>query len=94
MEYSFKKDDLIEIECKLMISHDDYEESKKNLSLHYCLYNKSLHEDNILFKERRDYSDFPLFNDRRSIITYVKICYKVKSDTSDIIFTSTVHSKI
>ena len=93
MEYSFKKDDIIEIECKLMISHDDYEESKKNLTLHYCLYNKSLDENNILFKEIRDYSDFPLFNDKRSIITYVKICYKVKSDTSNIIFTSTIHSK-
>ena len=93
MEYSFKKDDFIEIECKLMISHDDYEESKNNLSFHYSLYNKTLNEDNLLFKEIRDYSDFPLFNDKRSIITYVKICYKVKYDTSNIIFTSTIHSK-
>ena len=93
MEYSFKKDDFIEIECKLMISHNSYEDSKNNLSFHYSLYNKTLNEDNLLFKEIRDYSDFPLFNEDRSIITYVKICYKVKYDTSNIIFTATVHSK-
>ena len=29
MEYSFKKDDFIEIEYKLMISHNSYEDSKK-----------------------------------------------------------------
>ena len=93
MEYSFKKDDFIEIECKLMISHNSYEDSKNNLSFHYSLYKKTLDEDNLLFKEIRDYSDFPLFNENRSIITYIKICYKVKDDTSNIIFTATVHSK-
>ena len=93
MEYSFKKDDFIEIDCKLMISHNSYEDSKNNLSLYYSLYNKNLDEDNLLFKERRDYSDFPLFNENRSIITYVKICYKVKYDTSNIIFTVTIQSK-
>ena len=93
MEYSFKKDDYIEIECKLMISHNSYEDSKNNLSFHYSLYDKNLDENNLLFKEIRDYGDFPLFNENRSIIKYIKICYRVKNDTSNIIFTATVHSK-
>ena len=93
MEYSFKKDDYIEIECKLMISHNSYEDSKNNLSFHYSLYDKNLDENNLLFKEIRDYGDFPLFNENRSIIKYIKICYRVKNDTSNIIFIATVHSK-
>ena len=87
MEYNFKKDDFIEIDCKLMISHSSYDFAKNNLSLYYDLYEgKTEGEKNLLFREIRRYNQFPLIVNKDRIITYTKICYKVKYDISNIAF--------
>ena len=86
MEYNFKKDDFIEIDCKLMISHNSYENAKNNLILYYDLYNENLDQNKLLFRELRRYNQFPLIINKDRIITYTKICYKVKYDTSNIAF--------
>ena len=87
MEYNFKKDDFIEIDCKLMISHSSYDNAKNNLVLYYDLYNeKNSDKNKILFRELRRYNQFPLIVNKDRIITYTKICYKVKYDTSNIAF--------
>ena len=87
MEYNFKKDDFIEIDCKLLISHSSYDHAKNNLILYYDLYDENLDQNKILFRELRRYNQFPLVVGKDRIITYTKICYKVKYDTSNIAFT-------
>ena len=87
MEYNFKKDDFIEIDCKLMISHSSYDYAKNNLALYYDFYEgKNSDENKLLFRELRRYNQFPLVVGKDRIITYIKICYKVKYDTSNIAF--------
>ena len=87
MEYNFKKDDFIEIDCKLLISHSSYDNAKNNLILYYDLYDENLDQNKLLFRELRRYNQFPLVVGKDRIITYTKICYKVKYDTSNIAFT-------
>ena len=81
------KDDFIEIDCKLMISHSSYEPAKNNLILYYDLYEgKNASQDKLLFRELRRYNQFPLIVGKDRTITYTKICYKVKYDINNIAF--------
>ena len=79
IEYNLRKDDIIEIECKLVLDHNIYDVVKNNLTLYYKLFKDS----DILHKETRDYIEFK--QDRNSkVTTFVKFCYKVKFDISKI----------
>ena len=74
MEYYFKKDDFIEIGCKLMLSHSTYDHADK-IVLYYDLYEGEKADQNkILFRELRRYNQFPLIVDKDRIIAYTKIC--------------------
>ena len=76
---NLRKDDIIEIECKLVLDHNIYDVVKNNLTLYYKLFKDS----DILHKETRDYIEFK--QDRNSkVTTFVKFCYKVKFDISKI----------
>ena len=86
MEYNFKKDDFIEIDCKLLIKHNSYDNAKNNLILYYDLYDENLDKNKLLFRESRRYNQFPLVVDKDRIIAYTKICHKVKYNTSNIAF--------
>ena len=88
MEYNLKKDDFIEVECKLIINHSIYDVAKNNLTLYYELFQKSDKSTNTEFKifckEIRSYKEFNEMSDSR-ITTYTKLYYKVKFDISKII---------
>ena len=82
MEYNLKKDDIIEIECKLILNHSIYDVVKNNLTLYYELFKESEYE--MLHEEIRDYKEFN--EDRNSRVTIcVKFYYKVKFDISKIV---------
>ena len=79
IEYNFKKDDIIEVECKLILNHSIYDVVKNNLTLYYELENES----EMLHKEIRDYIEFN--QDRNSkVTTYVKFLYKFNFDINKI----------
>ena len=75
-----------------MLSHSSYENAKNNLILYYDLYNENLDQNELLFRELRRYNQFPLIINKDRIITYTKICYKVKYDTSNIIFVAHIQA--
>ena len=85
MEYNLKKDDFIEVECKLIINHSIYDVAKNNLTLYYELFQKSDKSTNTEFKtlckEIRSYKEFNEMSDSR-ITTYTKLYDKVKFDIS------------
>ena len=86
MKYYFKKDDILEIDCKLLISHTTYEYADK-ISLFYGLYQGTeVNNVKLLFKEIRRYNQFPLVNSKNRIVAYTKLCYKVEYDMDDILF--------
>ena len=89
MEYNFKKDDFIEVECKLIINHSIYDIAKNNLSLYYELFQKSDKNTNTEFKifckEIRSYKEFNEISNSNRITTYTKLYCKVKSDISKIV---------
>ena len=89
MEYNFKKDDFIEVECKLIINHSIYDIAKNNLSLYYELFQKSDKNTNtefkILCKEIRSYKEFNEMSNSTRVTTYTKLYYKVKFDISKIV---------
>ena len=97
LEYYFKKDDVIEIDCKLMFQHSTYNYSHNTLS-YYDLYEGVVSKNKpLLCRETRRYNQFPLINDKNRIIAYNKSCYKVKYDMNSIIFNvliATAHSKM
>ena len=79
IEYNFKKEDVIEVECKLILNHSIYDVIKNNLTLYYELESES----EILHKEVRDYIEFN--QDRNSkVTTYVKFLYKFNFDINKI----------
>ena len=95
MKYYFKKDDVIEIDCKLMFQHSTYNYSN-NTFLYYNLYEGIVNKP-LLFRETRRYNQFSLINDKDRMIAYNKSCYKVKYDMDSIIFSVTIgtaHSKM
>ena len=86
MEYGFKKDDVIEIDCKIILNHNSYDDAK-NLALYFELYQgiKSL-QNKLIFRESRRYNQFPIVLNKDRIIVYTKLCYKVKYDIINIKF--------
>ena len=86
MEYNFKKDDLLEIDCKLLIYHTVYDIAKNNIAFYYDLYDETTDEKKVLFRETRRYDQFPLVINKDRIVAYTKLCYKVKYDINKIKF--------
>ena len=86
MEYGFKKDDVIEIDCKIILNHNSYDDAK-NLALYFELYEgiKAL-QNKLIFRESRRYNQFPIVLNKDRIIVYTKLCYKVKYDIINIKF--------
>ena len=75
IEYNFKKDDIIEFECKLILNHNLYDAIKNNLTLYFQLEN----DTDTLHNEVRDYIEFN--PDRNSnVAIYIKFLYKFKFD--------------
>ena len=96
MGYYFKKDDITEIDCKLMISHSTYEYAN-NILLYYDLYDEKTDDNNIIFREIHRYNQFSLMSTKNRIIAYTKLCYKVKYNINNIIFVvyiTTAHRKM
>ena len=96
MEYYFKKDDFIEIDCKLMFHHSTYEHANITY-LVYDLYDGKINIKNLIFRETRRYNQFPVLTTKSKIFAYTKLCYKVKYNTNNIIFivsTNTAHKKL
>ena len=86
MKYYFKKDDIIEIDCKLLLSHTTYEYAH-NISLLYALYRGTeVNNVNLIFKEIRRYDQFPVVFNKNRTVVYTKSCYKVEYDMDDILF--------
>ena len=85
MEYYFKKDDVIEIDCKLMFQHSTYDYSNDTF-IYYNLYEEVDDKKQILSKESRRYNQFSLVNDHNRVIAYNKLCYKLRYDIDNIIF--------
>ena len=93
MEYNFKKDDFIEIDCKLMISHSSYDSAKNSLGLYFELYDgKNSDQDKLLFKEFRRYNQFTIVLNKDRIIIDTKLCYKFKYDISNIAFIASIQA--
>ena len=92
MEYNFKKDDFIEIDCKLLIYHTVYENAKNNIVIYYDLYDEKVDQNKVLFRESHRYYEFPLITNKDRIIAYTKICYKVKYDVNKIKFLIHINS--
>ena len=86
MGYDFKKDDFIEIDCKIILNHNSYDDAK-NLALYFELYEgiKAL-QNKLIFRESRRYNQFPIVLNKDRIIVYTKLCYKVKYDIINIKF--------
>ena len=86
MKYYFKKGDIIEIDCKLLLSHTIYEYANY-ISLLYSLYEGTeVNNVKLLFKEIRRYNQFPVVVGKNRIIAYTKLCYRVEYDMDDILF--------
>ena len=86
MKYYFKKDDIIEIDCKLLLSHTTYEYAN-NISLFYGLYEgNEVNSVKLLFREIRRYGEFSVNVAKNRVVAYTKLCYKVKYDMDDILF--------
>ena len=92
MEYNFKKDDFIEIDCKLLISHSSYDNARNNIVIYYDLYDEKVDDNNLIFRESHRYYEFPLITNKNRIIVYTKICYKVKYDINKIKFLVLINS--
>ena len=96
MKYYFKKDDVIEFDCKLMFHHSTYDYSNSTF-IYYNLYQEVDEKNKILFREIRRYNQFSLKSKHNRVIAYSKLCYKVKYDIDNIIFTvnlATTHSRM
>ena len=92
MEYDFKKDDVIEIDCKFMLSHSSYDKAK-NLGLYYDLYDgQNTNQDKLLYRESRRYNQFTIVPNKNRIMAYTKLCYKVKYDIINIAFLAHIQS--
>ena len=92
MECNFKKDDFIEIDCKLLIYHTVYENAKNNIVIYYDLYDEKVDQNKVLFRESHRYYEFPLITNKDRIIAYTKICYKLKYDINKIKFLVHINS--
>ena len=86
MGYDFKKDDIININCKIILNHNSYDDAK-NLAIYFELFEgeKALH-NKLIFRESRRYNQFPIVLNKDRVIVYTKLCYKVKYDINNIKF--------
>ena len=85
LEYYFKKDDFIEIDCKLMIQHSTYDYANI-VFINYNIYDGEIDANKGLFREIRRYNQFPVMNTKNRILAYTKLCYKFKHDVNNIFF--------
>ena len=87
LEYYFKKDDFIEIDCKLIIQHSTYDYANL-VFIYYNLYDGEINENKGLFREIRRYNQFPVVitKTKNRIIAYTKLCYKFKHDVNNAVF--------
>ena len=85
LEYYFKKDDFIEIDCKLIIQHSTYDYANL-VFIYYNLYDGEINENKGLFREIRRYNQFPVMNTKNRIISHTKLCYKFKHDVNNAVF--------
>ena len=87
LEYYFKKDDFIEIDCKLIIQHNTYDYANL-VYIYYNLYDGEINENKGLFREIRRYNQFPVVitKNKNRIIAYTKLCYKFKHDVNNAVF--------
>ena len=85
LEYYFKKDDFIEIDCKLIIQHSTYDYANL-VFIYYNLYDGVIDENKGLFREIRRYNQFPVMNTKNRIIAHTKLCYKFKHDVNNAVF--------
>ena len=87
LEYYFKKDDFIEIDCKLIIQHSTYDYANM-VFIYYNLYDGEINENKGLFREIRHYNQFPVVitKTKNRIIAYTKLCYKFKHDVNNAVF--------
>ena len=83
LEYYFKKDDFIEIDCKLMIQHSTYNYADI-IFITYSLYDGEIDPNKGLYREIRRYNQFPVMNAKNRILAYTKLCYKFKHDVNNI----------
>ena len=83
LEYYFKKDDFIEIDCKLMIQHSTYDHANL-VFINYNIYDGEIDANKGLFREIRRYNQFPVMNTKNRILAYTKLCYKFKHDVNNI----------
>ena len=83
LEYYFKKDDFIEIDCKLMIQHSTYDHANI-VFINYNIYDGEIDANKGLFREIRRYNQFPVMNTKNRILAYTKLCYKFKHDVNNI----------
>ena len=83
LEYYFKKDDFIEIDCKLMIQHSTYDYANI-VFINYNIYDGEIDANKGLFREIRRYNQFPVMNTKNRILAYTKLCYKFKHDVNNI----------
>ena len=85
LEYYFKKDDFIEIDCKLIIQHSTYDYANI-IFIYYNLYDGVYDENKLLYREIRRYNQFPVMNTKNRIIAHTKLCYKFKNDVNNAVF--------
>ena len=87
LEYYFKKDDFIEIDCKLIIQHSTYDYANL-VYIYYNLYDGEINVNKGLFREIRRYNQFPVVitKTKNRIIAYTKLCYKFKHDVNNAVF--------
>ena len=87
LEYYFKKDDFIEIDCKLIIQHSTYDYANL-VFIYYNLYDGVIDENKGLYREIRRYNQFPVVitKTKNRIIAHTKLCYKFKHDVNNAVF--------
>ena len=86
LEYYFKKNDFIEIDCKLIIQHSTYDHANI-IFIYYNLYDGVIDDENkLLFREIRRYNQFPVMITKNRIIAHTKLCYKFKHDVNNAVF--------
>ena len=72
-----------------MFHHSTYEHANI-IFLHYSLYDGTIDQNKLLFREIRRYNRFPLMITKNRVITCTKLRYKVEYNINNIIFLVTI----